>query len=36
VEQRELQATFIRVDTRWDALRPEPRFVALLRRLDLD
>lgn len=35
VAQRELQATFIGIDTRWDSLRPHPRFVALLERLNL-
>jgi DNA-binding winged helix-turn-helix (wHTH) protein/tetratricopeptide (TPR) repeat protein len=36
VARREVQATFIRIDTRWDRLRPNPRFVALLKQLHLD
>ena len=35
VAQREVQATFIKIDTRWDRLRPHPRFVALLKELHL-
>jgi hypothetical protein len=35
VDQREVQATFLKVDTRWDWLRTEPRFVRLLKRLNL-
>jgi serine/threonine-protein kinase len=36
VDQREVQATFIKIDTRWDAVRTDPRFVALLERMNLD
>jgi DNA-binding winged helix-turn-helix (wHTH) protein/tetratricopeptide (TPR) repeat protein len=35
VEAREVQATFIKIDTRWNWVRPDPRFLALLQRLRL-
>ena len=35
VEAREVQATFIRIDTRWDWVRADPRFQLLLQRLQL-
>ena len=35
VDQREVQATFIKIDMRWDAVRTDPRFVALLERMNL-
>jgi hypothetical protein len=35
VAEHEVQATFIKVDTRWDRLRPDPRFVALLQLVHL-
>ena len=35
VEAREVQATFIRIDTRWNWVRADPRFTALLERLRL-
>jgi DNA-binding winged helix-turn-helix (wHTH) protein/Tfp pilus assembly protein PilF len=35
VENREVQATFIRIDTRWNWLRADPRFDALMRRIGL-
>ncbi|MEO5898057.1 MAG: tetratricopeptide repeat protein [Vicinamibacterales bacterium] len=35
VTGHEVQATFLKIDTRWDALRPDPRFVALLGRINL-
>jgi serine/threonine-protein kinase len=35
-EQREVQLTFIRIDTRWDDLRADPRFVAIARRMGLE
>ena len=35
VEAREVQATFIKIDTRWNWLRPDPRFQSLLQRLQL-
>jgi serine/threonine protein kinase/Flp pilus assembly protein TadD len=33
VQEREVQITFIKIDTRWDELRGEPRFQDLLRRV---
>ena len=33
VEAREVQATFIKIDTRWNWLRTDPRFDALVRRI---
>src|SRR2546426_8423784 len=30
-QEREAQLTFIKIDTRWDGLRAEPRFQAILR-----
>jgi hypothetical protein len=33
--RREVQATFIKVDSRWNWLRAEPRFDELVRRLGL-
>jgi DNA-binding winged helix-turn-helix (wHTH) protein/tetratricopeptide (TPR) repeat protein len=35
VEAREVQATFIKIDTRWNWVRPDPRFRALLQQLQL-
>jgi len=35
VEAREVQATFIKIDARWNWVRPDPRFLALLQRLQL-
>lgn len=35
VEAREVQATFIRIDSRWNWVRADPRFAALLERLRL-
>lgn len=35
VDEREVQATFIKVDTRWNWLRADPRFDELMRRLGL-
>jgi len=31
-----VQATFMKIDTRWDTLRPDPRFVALLKRVGFE
>jgi DNA-binding winged helix-turn-helix (wHTH) protein/Flp pilus assembly protein TadD len=36
VDERELQVTFLRVDTRWNWLRTDPRFDALVRRVNLN
>ena len=36
VAQREVQATFIKIDTRWDRLRSQERFTTLLKQLRLD
>ena len=36
VAQREVQATFIKIDTRWDGLRSQGRFATLLKQLRLD
>jgi TolB-like protein/tetratricopeptide (TPR) repeat protein len=36
VAQREVQATFIKIDTRWDRLRSQGRFAALVKQLRLD
>lgn len=33
VEAHEVQATFIKIDTRWNWLRADPRFDALVRRM---
>jgi hypothetical protein len=35
VEAREVQATFIKIDTRWNWLRSDPRFQRLLQRVRL-
>jgi TolB-like protein/Flp pilus assembly protein TadD len=36
VAQREVQPTFIKIDTRWDRLRSQKRFARLLKQLRLD
>ena len=33
-QEREAQMTFIKIDTRWDNLQNEPRFVDLLKRIE--
>ena len=35
VEAREVQATFIKIDMRWNWMRPDPRFQLLVERLRL-
>jgi hypothetical protein len=35
VDNRESQLTFILGDSRWDNLRSEPRFINILRRMNL-
>ena len=34
--EREVQMTFIKVDTRWNNLRNEPRFIELMRRMNFE
>ncbi|MDQ3372942.1 MAG: tetratricopeptide repeat protein, partial [Acidobacteriota bacterium] len=34
LEEREAQMTFIKIDTRWDWLRTEPRFIDLMQRMN--
>jgi TolB-like protein/DNA-binding winged helix-turn-helix (wHTH) protein/Flp pilus assembly protein TadD len=34
--QREVQLTFMTIDTRWDDLRSDPRFFAIVRRVGLE
>jgi len=35
-QEREAQLAFIKIDTRWDNLRSEPRFVELMRRMNFE
>ena len=35
LQEREVQITFIKIDTRWDELRANPRFQELMRRVGL-
>ena len=35
-QEREAQMTFIKIDTRWDNLRSEPRFIDWMKRMKLD
>jgi hypothetical protein len=34
--EREVQMTFIKIDTRWDEFRAEPRFIDLMRRMNFE
>ncbi|CAN5214411.1 hypothetical protein BH20ACI2_BH20ACI2_04000 [soil metagenome] len=34
-QEREVQMTFIKIDTRWDELRSEPRFIEVMKRMNL-
>ncbi len=36
LQEHEVQITFIKIDTRWDNLRSEPRFVELMRRMKFE
>jgi DNA-binding winged helix-turn-helix (wHTH) protein/TolB-like protein len=36
IEEREVQLAFIRIDKRWDDLRAEPRFAALVERMNFN
>jgi serine/threonine-protein kinase len=36
LDQREVQLTFIKIDTRWDPIRADPRFRAIARRVGLE
>jgi len=35
-QEREVQFSFIKIDTRWDNLRSEPRFIELMRRMNFE
>jgi DNA-binding winged helix-turn-helix (wHTH) protein/TolB-like protein/cytochrome c-type biogenesis protein CcmH/NrfG len=35
-EQREVQLAFIKIDTRWDNLRAEPRFAEIIKQMNLE
>jgi len=35
-QEREVQITFIKIDTRWEEFRAEPRFVDLMRRMNFE
>jgi TolB-like protein/Flp pilus assembly protein TadD len=35
-EEREVQMSFVKIDTRWDEFRSEPRFVDLMRRMNFE
>jgi hypothetical protein len=35
-QEREVQITFIKIDTRWDELRAEPRFAEIIKRMNLE
>jgi hypothetical protein len=35
-EQRDVRMTFLKVDPKWNNLRSEPRFIALIKRMRLE
>ena len=35
-QEREVQLTFIKVDMSWNEFRSEPRFAALIKRMNLE
>ena len=35
-QEREVQIMFIKIDTRWDDVRSEPRFVEITKRINLE
>ncbi len=35
-QEREVQMSFVKIDTRWDNLRNEPRFVEIIKRMNLE
>ena len=35
LQEREVQITFIKIDTRWDYFRADPRFQEIMRRVGL-
>ena len=35
-QEREVQMTFIKIDTRWDEFRAEPRFVEIIKRMNFE
>jgi len=36
LQEREVQMKFIKIDTRWNNLRSEPRFIDLMRRMNFE
>jgi len=36
LQEREVQMSFIKIDTRWDWLRTEPRFVDLMKQMNFE
>ncbi|CAN5770340.1 hypothetical protein BH20VER1_BH20VER1_22730 [soil metagenome] len=35
-EDRDVRLSFFKVDPRWDAIRSDPRFVSIMKRIGLD
>ncbi len=35
-QEREVQITFIKIDTRWDEFRTEPHFVEIIKRMNFE